>query len=435
MAIVIRLLSIALLSLFLGSQATHAQAPAQDRDPSRDALIEKGEYLARAGDCVACHTADENKMFAGGLAMQTPIGTIYSTNITPDPETGIGRYTLEDFTRAMREGVTPAGHALYPAMPYPSYARITDEDMQALYVYFLHGVEPIQQQNRDSVIPWPLSMRWPLRIWSWMFTPDETGFDPDPERSDEWNRGAYLVEGLGHCGACHTPRGLAYQEQGFKAGDNGFLGGEMVEGWYSFNITSDSEHGIGGWRDDEIVAYLRDGAVPGKAHAAGPMGEVIGHSLRYLDDADLYAIATYLKSVPPISDPEPSRFGQGEPADDVERMDDPGFVASPQGQAAKRYLTTCAYCHGDRGEGSRRGDPSLFNSSVVGSTHLNNLVRVILEGVARETNQGQVTMPGYADELDDEQMAQLVNYLVDRFGNPEAETLAPEDIAAMRSTH
>lgn len=201
MAIVIRLLAIALLSLILASPATLAQDQSLNRDPSRDALIEKGEYLARAGDCVACHTVDDDKMFAGGLAMQTPIGTIFSTNITPDPETGIGHYSLEDFTRAMRQGVTPAGHALYPAMPYPSYARITDEDMQALYVYFLHGVQPVRQQNRDSEIPWPLNMRWPLKIWSWMFTPDETGFEPDPERSDEWNRGAYLVAWPGLSGA------------------------------------------------------------------------------------------------------------------------------------------------------------------------------------------------------------------------------------------
>ncbi|QJQ97074.1 cytochrome c [Halomonas sp. PA5] len=414
------------LGLSLVSQITHAQ------QLSQDALIEKGEYLARAGNCVACHTADEERMSAGGRAMKTPVGTIYSTNITPDPETGIGDYSLAQFTRAMREGVTPEGHTMYPAMPYPAYARITDEDMQALYVYFLHGVEPVHQHNRAPDIPWPLSMRWPLRVWSWLFAPDEAGFTPDPERSDEWNRGAYLVEGLGHCGACHTPRGMAYQEKGYKAGESGFLSGETVGGWHAFNITSDVEHGIGGWSDDEIVAYLRDGAAPGKAHAAGPMGEVVGHSLRHLDEADLYAMATYLRSVPAVSAPEPSRFGQGEPADDIDRMDDPAFVETPEGQAARRYLVTCAHCHGDRGEGSRRGDPSLFHSSVVGSADLTNLVRVLLDGVERHTNQGRVTMPGYADELDDEQMADLTNYLVERFGNPAAERLGPEDIRRLR---
>lgn len=195
-------------------------------------LIKQGEYLARAGDCVACHTAKDGKPFAGGLPMETPIGTIYSTNITPD-KTGLGDYSFEDFDKAVRHGVAKNGSTLYPAMPYPSYSSVNEPDMKALHAYFMHGVAPVAQENKASDIPWPLSMRWPLAGWRWMFAPAVADYKAAPGEEAVVSRGAYLVEGLGHCGACHTPRALTMQEKALNAGEgSAFLSGSApLEGW------------------------------------------------------------------------------------------------------------------------------------------------------------------------------------------------------------
>ncbi|MGA3249324.1 MAG: cytochrome c, partial [Paraburkholderia sp.] len=185
------------------------QSAAQAAD---DALVQRGAYVAKLGDCVACHSAPKGKPFAGGLPMTTPMGKIYTTNITPDPDTGIGRYTEEDFARALREGVAKDGHNLYPAMPYPSYAKVNDDDVKAMYAFFMKGVAPVQQANRPSDIPWPLNMRWPLALWNAVFL-EKGVYQDKPGKDVAWNRGAYLIQGLGHCGSCHTPRGIAFQEK------------------------------------------------------------------------------------------------------------------------------------------------------------------------------------------------------------------------------
>ncbi|SDF70823.1 Cytochrome c, mono-and diheme variants [Onishia taeanensis] len=414
--------------LALAVTTAHAQQPVDD------AQVKKGAYLAKAGDCTACHTAPEGEPFAGGLPMSTPIGTIYSTNITPDNETGIGRYTVEDFANALRNGEAKDGHQLYPAMPYPSFSTLTDEDVEALYAYFQHGVEPVAKENRDSDISWPLNMRWPLNIWAWMFAPDEVGFTPDDSQSDEWNRGAYLVEGLGHCGTCHTPRGMAFQEKGYEAGDEDYLAGAELDGWYAFNITGDEDHGVGGWSDEQLVTYLESGSVPGKAQAAGPMGEAIEHSLRFLTRDDLKAIATYLKSVPAVSEPGPSRFAQGTPADDVDRLRGVALTEdAPQDQAARLYLGACASCHGALGQGSQDGHyPPLINNSVMGSTQLGNLTQVVLHGIHRETNEGELLMPALDQDISNDEAASLMAYLVEQFGHPDAQAPSAERIAELR---
>lgn len=187
-------------------------AIAEDVSARQAELVKRGEYVARTADCVACHSTEHDKPFAGGLAMGLPMGNIYSTNITPDKDTGIGSYTLDDFKRVMREGVTPDHRNLYPAMPYPSYTKMTDDEIEAMYAYFMHGVQPIHQENRTPDFYWPLTMRWPLKVWNWMFL-EEGAYQPKAGQSDEWNRGAYLVQGPAHCGTCHTPRGLAMQER------------------------------------------------------------------------------------------------------------------------------------------------------------------------------------------------------------------------------
>ena len=263
-------------------------------------LIKQGEYLARAGDCVACHTAKGGKPFAGGLPMETPIGVIYSTNITPD-KTGLGDYSFDDFDKAVRHGVAKSGSTLYPAMPYPSYARVSDSDMQALYAYFMKGVEPVAQENKDSDIPWPLSMRWPLAAWRWMFAPEVADTPAVAGADPVISRGAYLVEGLGHCGACHTPRALTMQEKALSATDgNAFLSGSApLEGWIAKSLRGDHKDGLGSWSEEQLVQFLKTGRSDRSA-VFGGMSDVVVHSMQYMSEDDLTAIARYLKSLPAV---------------------------------------------------------------------------------------------------------------------------------------
>ena len=262
-----------------------------------DTTMQRGRYLTQAGNCVACHTAEKgvNKgaAMAGGRALETPFGTLYSTNITPDLETGIGKYSFGQFDRSMRKGVAADGHNLYPAMPYPSYARMTAVDMHALYAYLMLGVAPVRQANKPSEMHWPFSMRWGLSLWNWAFL-DTTPFTRDPKKDPVWNRGAYLVRSLGHCGACHTPRGLAFQEKATSdAGPKGryFLAGETVKHWRALSLR--------GLRTvEDTVRFLKTGKNRFAA-ASGNMPEVVLHSTQHLKDEDLRAIATYLKALPP----------------------------------------------------------------------------------------------------------------------------------------
>ncbi|SAL37985.1 cytochrome c, class I [Caballeronia cordobensis] len=238
-----------------------------------DALVARGAYLAKAGDCIACHSAPRGKPLAGGLPMMTPVGAIYTTNITPDPETGIGRYTEEEFARALREGVAKDGHNLYPAMPYPSYAKINDEDMHALYAYFMQGVTPVKQANREPDMKWPLNMRWPLKVWNAVFL-DKGIYQNKTGKDVAWNRGAYLIQGLGHCGSCHTPRGIAFQEKGLDESSGAYLTGGLLDNWFASNLTGEHNTGLGRWSEQDIATFLKTGA---NAHASafGSMTSVI----------------------------------------------------------------------------------------------------------------------------------------------------------------
>lgn len=231
--------------------------------------------------------------------MPTPVGDIYTPNITPDSETGIGNYSLEDFRAAVKEGQAPHG-PLYPAMPYPSYTKMTDADIEALYVYFMEGVEPVSQNNQESDIPWPLSMRWPLHAWNAMFFKSGE-YQPDAAQSEQWNRGAYLVQGPGHCGACHTPRGIGFQEKGMNESDDKFLAGAELDGWWATSLRGDWQTGIGALSVDELASLLKTG-MGGQVSVSGSMAEVIAHSTQYLTEDDLQAIAIYLKSLAPAMD-------------------------------------------------------------------------------------------------------------------------------------
>ncbi|EKT4522828.1 cytochrome c [Pseudomonas putida] len=395
-------------------------------DAADPALVKKGEYLARAGDCVACHTAKGGKPFAGGLPMETPIGTLYSTNITPDPS-GIGDYGYEDFERAVRQGIGLDGSTLYPAMPYPSYARVSDEDMQALYAYFMHGVQPVEQANKDSDIPWPLSMRWPLAFWRGLFAPEVKPFEAG-ERDPVVARGAYLVEGLGHCGACHTPRALTMQEKALDAddGDAYLAGSAPLEGWIAKSLRGDHKDGLGSWSEAQIVAFLKTGRNERTA-VFGGMSDVVEHSMQYMSDADLSAIARYLKTLPPVN-PDDKPFQEDrQVADALWKGDD----AKP---GAALYVDNCAACHRTDGKGYARVFPALAGNPVLQGEDATSLIHIVLEGgtlPATQTAPSTFTMPAFAWRMNDQQVADVVNFIRSSWGN-QAGAVTAAQVASLR---
>ena len=393
---------------------------------NRPELIEKGRYLAVVGDCKACHTAPGGSPYAGGRAMQIPrLGTLYTSNITPDINTGIGAWQLEEFERALRHGIGRDGRNLYPAMPYDAYAKVTAEDMRALYAYFLFGVAPVHEASPDNKIRRALSARWPLAVWNFLFVPDEI-FEPDPQQSAAWNRGAYLVQGLAHCGECHTPRGIAFQLKAYDETEKGFLGGgPVLDGWQAYNITPDRENGIGLWTEQQLTRYLKSGHVNQLAQAGGPMAEAIENSFSQMHDDDIAAIVTYLRSVPPVGGRQKvPRQRRGTPATDVVikrgnliRRDAEPHNLEATSDGARLYLGLCATCHGVDGTGSKDGYyPSLVHNSTVGAEREHNLRQAILEGIHRKTGSEIKMMPGFAGELDEQQLRRLLDYLRRQFG-------------------
>lgn len=415
-------------ALVIATLALLGSASVSAAEVDQQALVKQGEYLARAGDCVACHTAKDGQPFAGGLPMETPIGVIYSTNITPD-KTGIGDYSFEDFDQAVRHGVAKDGSTLYPAMPFPSYARVSDADMQALYAYFMKGVAPVVRDNQDSDIPWPLSMRWPLSIWRWMFAPSvETpalATDSDPVIS----RGAYLVEGLGHCGACHTPRALTMQEKALSASDgSAFLSGSApLEGWIAKSLRGDHKDGLGSWSEEQLVQFLKTGRSDRSA-VFGGMSDVVVHSMQYMSEADLTAIARYLKSLP-ANDPkdQPHSYDQ-QVAEALWKGDD-----SQPGAAV--YIDNCAACHRTDGKGYTRVFPALAGNPVLQSADATSLIHIVLKGgtlPATHSAPSTFTMPPFAWRLSDQEVADVVNFIRGSWGN-QASAVKAGDVAALRN--
>ena len=390
-------------------------------------LIKQGEYLARAGDCVACHTAKDGKPFAGGLPMETPIGMIYSTNITPD-KSGIGAYSFDDFDKAVRHGIAKNGDTMYPAMPYPSYARVTETDMQALYAYFMNGVKPVAQENTAVDIPWPLSMRWPLAMWRWTFAPAVADFTPVTGQDPVVSRGAYLVEGLGHCGACHTPRALTMQEKALSAGDSSaFLSGSApLEGWIAKNLRGDHKDGLGSWNEEQLVQFLKTGRSDRSA-VFGGMSDVIVHSMQYMSEADLTAIARYLKSLPAVD------------AADMPHQYDPAVAdALWNGDDSKRgaavYIDNCAACHRTDGHGYTRVFPALAGNPVLLSDDPTSLIHIVLKGgtlPATHTAPSTFTMPAFDWRLSDQEVADVVNFIRTSWGNKGGDVKAA-DVKGLR---
>jgi mono/diheme cytochrome c family protein len=403
-----------------------------------DAEIKHGEYLAIASDCEACHTAPGGKRLAGGLPIQSPLGTIYSTNITSSQQYGIGRYSLQQFSEALRRGIRADGAHLYPAMPYASYALLTDEDVKALYAYFTKAVPALDEPPvKTTSLLFPYNLRFSMAFWNALFL-DAKPFTPDPSRATEWNRGKYLVDGPAHCGECHTPRGFLMQQDRSRQ-----FAGAVLGSWYAPNITPDADAGIGAMGADELFRYLKFGKVAGKAQAGGEMGLAVQLSFSKLNDDDLKAIVTYVRSVPAIGDAETkARFVQGKPFTEVAKFRGVGAVSSDEalpGGAAQLFSANCASCHGIGAGGSRDSYfPSLFHNSALATGAGRNLVATMLFGIDRSTADHLAFMPGFGGKATDiasftnEQVVELANYLLQHYGNA-AYSVTPQMVEQVRN--
>lgn len=383
-------------------------------------LIQRGQYVAQLGDCIACHTAKGGATMAGGLELKTPMGTIYSSNITPDKDTGIGTYSFEAFDRAMREGVTPDGSHLYPAMPYPSYAKMTEEDMRALYAYLMHGVEPVAQGNLEADMGFPFNQRWGLWFWNLAFV-DKQPFKPDPAKDDQLNRGAYLVQGLGHCGSCHTPRGIAFQEKAMSDSESGgehYLAGETVEEWRALSLRNL-------WTVEDTVQLLKTGQNR-FATVSGNMADVIHHSTQHFTDADLTAIAAYLKSLPAGKDDLPM------PSVALTPAAPPSNLFTSRGGLG--YAQFCSDCHRQDGAGVPQMFPSLAGNPSVASANPTSLLHITLTGwkTAQTAAHPRVyTMPGFA-QLADGEIAEILSFVRSSWGN-NGSAISAEQVKKMRA--
>jgi mono/diheme cytochrome c family protein len=387
-----------------------------------EASVERGHYLADMGDCTSCHTTPEHGDFAGGLPLQAPFGTIYGSNITPDPTYGIGKYTLAQFITVMRKGVTANGTHLYPAMPYASFSTLSDSDLSDLYDYLLHGVAPVAYKPPETKLVFPFNQRWGMALWDWVFARHER-YQPDPKHDAEWNRGAYIVQGLGHCGACHTPRGPAYEERGYDEKSPLYLGGSIADHWATANLQGDPGSGLGRWSESDIASFLKTGHGAGAA-AFGNMKEAVEKSTSKLTDADLAAIAHYLKSLP--DGDEPGAFKPGSAvAVSAARQELPG---------AGVFAGECSGCHGATGEGQLPRYPALAGNPVVMTPDPTSLIRILLEGSkspVTPTGPQPARMPAFA-KLTDREIAEVVSYLRTSWGN-QAAPVAERDVAQLRA--
>jgi mono/diheme cytochrome c family protein len=436
----LRVLSATLAAGICAVGAIALSGIARAQDPARrpdTALIEQGRYLATAGDCISCHSRPDGKPFSGGLPLNTDFGTLYSPNITPDAETGIGRWTEEQLARALREGVDDEGNHLYPVFPYTSYTKVSDADVQAIYA-FLKSLPPVRYRPPQNEMKFPFGIRRLTSVWKGLyFTAGR--FVPNRARSAQWNRGAYLVEGLGHCGECHTPRnslggartdlaltGGTYLDQVKDSVEEQAIVPEtdVVRPWAAVNLTS-SPSGLRAWSVEDIQAYLKTGHNK-HAGAFGPMAEVVGNSTRHLTDEDLRAIAVYLKALPEQAQ------NSGKP-----------ISASQVVSGEIVYTSRCGDCHLPTGLGMAPGpdadptkvSPPLAGNAVIQAPDPSTLINVILYGVHQDPEHpgSWPRMPGFQNAIgfEDEQIAALCNYLRSAWGNTGG-AVSPDDVARQR---
>lgn len=387
-------------------------------------LITKGKYIAQLGDCAACHSAPGGKAFAGGLAMQSPFGVIYSANITPDKVTGIGNYSFGEFDRAVRHGIRKDNVALYPAMPFVSYQIVNDDDMKALYAYIMHEVEPVSQATPPTSIPWPINMRWPLAYWNVLFG-DSREFIPPQNSDEDIIRGAYIVEGLGHCGTCHTPRGIGFQEKVVRNDANGnYLAGSSLEGWYAKNLRN-QHTGLGTWSEDDIISFLKTGR-NSHTSAFGSMADAVQNSTQYFSDKDLRSVAKYLKTLAPTKNAVIEGFSQDNTTARLQNGD-----YSEKGSLA--YVANCVACHKIDGQGVPFIFPKLQHSSSIIGEDPSSLIQLVLAGGTGAKTASDIpsfTMPAFAN-LSDDEVADIVSFIRSGWGN-NASSVNAKDVHKIR---
>jgi mono/diheme cytochrome c family protein len=381
--------------------------------------IKRGEYLARAADCEVCHTAPGGAAYAGGLAFSLPFGTLYSTNITADKQTGIGDYSDADFLNAVQRGIRKDGARLYPAMPYPSYTYMTDADVLAIKAYLL-SQPAMHATNRADTLDFPFNQRWSMIFWSWFFSANAR-FMPNTAQSAQWNRGAYLAEALAHCGECHTPRNLAFALDNRKK-----FAGAKTAGWQAFNITSDKGTGIGGWSDDEVAAYLAKGHALNRGTAAGPMGEAVDQSFSHMSGTDIRALVVYLRSVPAIASADlPATIAPPAPASPTDAE------VSADALGKKVFEEACVSCHDWTGVSAISSYATIAGARAVNDPVATNVAQIVISGTRRLTPTGVISMPAFGAAYSDTEIAAVVNYVTARFGS-EPSKVTEKNVAELR---
>jgi mono/diheme cytochrome c family protein len=372
----------------------------------------RGEYIAVLGDCAFCHTKAGGPSYAGGLALSSPLGTIYSSNITPDRDTGIGAYTLADFVRVMRLGVKPDGTRLYPAMPYTAYAKVADEDLQDLFAYLQSSIAAVPLASRATDIRWPLSIRWPLALWNAAFH-DDSRFVTDGSNDSQWNRGAYLVQGLAHCGTCHTPRGIFFEEKDLRGRSNLYLSGSRLDATSPINLRGNSGDGLGRWSIADIATLLKSGRSEHSA-VTGAMADAVRHSTQYMTDQDVTSIAIYVKSLSPA--PERGRASFVASDSTISSI----MAGSERSTGGRIYLDSCAACHRLSGSGENSTFPTLAGNPSVLSSDPSSLIGVILEGARVPSTVAApsgLAMPGFGWRYNDADIAALATFTRSSWGN------------------
>jgi mono/diheme cytochrome c family protein len=394
----------------LGGGASAAFAQRHDQTHAHaEPTIKRGEYIARAADCMSCHTAPGGKWLAGGTPLTTPYGTIYGSNITPDPETGIGQWSEADFERALRQGVRKDGSYLYPAMPYTNYTKMTAADMNALWAY-IKSVPAVRNTIPKNTLPFPLNVRSSLIVWQSLYLKPGI-FQPVAGESAVWNRGAYLVEALGHCDECHTPRSVALGPESKHQ-----LTGAQIEGWYAPNISNDSMSKLKNWSASDLAKFFKSGMMPGNVKVVGPMQEVVHESLSYLTDSDLHAMAIYLKD---------------QQNSDAPKKPAPANWPGETLTAGKRlYENNCSSCHQSNGKGIAGSIPALAGNDAVTASEPYDVVMAMLEGFQPQGTWG--AMGSFAHTLTDEQIADIANYVRTAWGNDGLANATPWSVGSWR---
>jgi len=402
------------LADFKGADPTGVPAPLAKND-----IVKRGEYLARAADCMVCHTTRGGKEYAGGLAFKLPFGELYSTNITADKETGIGNYSDRDFLNAVQHGKRRDGAPLYPAMPFTSYTYLTDADALAIKAY-LFSLAPVHAVAPANTLAFPFNQRWGMLFWTVLFNRDSR-FEPNAQQSAEWNRGAYLAEALAHCGECHTPRNLA-----FALDNRQKFAGAITAGWRAFNITSDKTTGIGGWRDEDIASYLSTGHATGHGTASGPMGEAVDESFSQLAPEDIKALVTYLRTVPAAGSPDLPAT-RAPPASSSHKE----IAGTPDAHGKMLFEGACIGCHGWTGESSISPFATLTGAWAVNDPGATNVAQIVISGTRRRSPPGAVSMPAFGASYSDAEIAAVTNYVTARFGT-KASAISAKDVAELR---